>query len=221
MVEKYLITENDKILLEYELDSNRSNPEEYENFQTADDMELYSLEEYSCAGCQLKEKGFQVCPALYDIAPIIHSFSEIKSYKKVKFIKIKENRRVEIDTDAQAALFQLFMNIIVTGACPVFSKYKKIACSFASQLDYINLFYAIMASQLTRQFLYGNKEYKEEEVRKGIKEIADSLHHVLDRVIAYSKLDANRNALSNMIHVSRMYEADWEEVISELKDSCY
>ncbi|WP_269539684.1 DUF6901 family protein [Cerasicoccus fimbriatus] len=184
------------------------------------------LDYHQCKNCPLDEKRIERCPAAAAVAGLLENFTEVVSFQKVDLVIVRANGQYSIRGSAQMVVFALLVEFVSRAKCPYLFDPSADKGFFFLCLDVDQLLYRFFSSFLIQHHLLSSGEPDPNAVnwhrfQQYMGEIRIALEGLLDRIQAYCHEDANINALTGAISISKLLEEHWDDSLRLFKDMTF
>ncbi len=179
------------------------------------------LENDMCEDCIYAKTGQKYCKAAIGLHAAVKSFSNIKSIARITLTTITTNGNVlSRCATAQEGLSVLFFSCLVFSGCYKFAQFKWSWNYYTTQQTHEDMFFTLMSSYITKEFLLGsatNVEIKSANILLEFKSIYYSLIRIIERVRKASEKDANMNALVRLASMTNILQTSFDDLMSNLR----
>ncbi|GHC12744.1 DUF6901 family protein [Cerasicoccus arenae] len=184
------------------------------------------LSYHQCSNCPLDEKRIERCPAAASVADLVQNFTEVISFEKVDLVITWTKQKYTVRDSAQMIVFALLVEFVSRAKCPYLFDPSADKGFFILCLDIDQLLYRFFSSFLIQHHFLSSGEpdphavnwHHFQEYMGGIR---IALEGLLARMQAYCREDANINALTGFISVSKLLEEHWDESLRLFKDKTF
>lgn len=202
----------------------RITPEAWDRMTDLPDWTL--LNYHQCPNCPLDEKRILRCPAAAAVSQLVENFAEVVSFQKVDLVIIRSNGQYAVRGSAQMVVFALLVEFVSRAKCPYLFDPSADKGFFFLCLDVDQLLYRFFASFLIQHHLLSSGEPDPNAVnwprfQQFMGEMRIALEGLLERIQASCHEDANINALTGAISISKLLEEHWDDSLRLFKDMTF
>jgi len=202
----------------------RITPEAWDRMTDLPDWTMLTY--HQCSNCPLDEKRILRCPAAAAVSELVANFSEVVSFQKVDLVITRPNGQYSVRGSAQMVVFALLVEFVSRAKCPYLFDPSADKGFFFLCLDVDQLLYRFFASFLIQHHLLSSGEPDPNAVnwqrfQSFMGEMRVALEGLLDRIQAYCQEDANINALTGAISISKLLEEHWDDSLRLFKDMTF
>ena len=179
------------------------------------------LDYNQCSNCPLQASTQKYCPAALDIEEIARKFEDVISIEQADVWVHTKDRSFSKTCDVQEALKSLFGLILASGSCPILSRLKPLThfhLPFATLEETLQHLVGIYL--IKQHLIYREGKSAPDWDLKGIEELYKQLEtvnmHLMNRLQAASKKDANLNALYIFVTLTSLIASDINKMLEEI-----
>ena len=179
------------------------------------------LDYNQCSNCPLQASTPKYCPVALDIEEIAKKFEDVISIEQADVWVHTKDRSFFKNCDVQEALKSLFGLIMASSSCLILSRLKPLThfhLPFATLEETLQHLVGIYL--IKQHLIYHEGKSAPDWDLKGIEEIYKQLEtvnmHLMNRLQAASKKDANLNALYIFVTLTSLIAMDINKMLEEI-----
>lgn len=186
---------------------------------------------HQCSHCPYTKQERKYCMPALDLVPVVEYFSRNFSYEKAKFIiQINKNSfefnniTVEEICDLQTALRHVFLAIIFSSDCKIFTVIKNYILNYgfipAGEHTPIRILSILLVEKFLQVYCKKQPEFKSGDIIEKIRELGKNVYTGLmglfERVKHASIAEANINAMVSALEALNLFEFTFEDELKTL-----
>ncbi|MEO0794013.1 MAG: hypothetical protein AAFX93_02565 [Verrucomicrobiota bacterium] len=202
----------------------RVSPEHWQHEKNLPDWTLLTY--YQCNNCPLSEERITYCPAAAALSELIDNFATVVSFEKVELIITRPNGQFSLHGSAQMVVFALLVEFVTRAKCPYLFDPSSDKGFYFLCMDVEQLLFRFFSGFLIQHHLLSSGEPDPHAVnwnrfQQFMGEIRVALEGLLERIQAQCREDANINALTGAISISKLLEEHWDDSLRLFKDMTF
>jgi len=171
---------------------------------------------HQCPNCPLNEKRIKRCPAASALSGLVQNFTAVVSFQKVELVIFRPNGQFSVRGSAQMIVFALLVEFVSRAKCPYLFDPSADKSFFFLCLDVDQLLFRFFSNFLIQHHLLSSGEPDPNAVnwkrfQQYMGETRIALEGLLERIQASCEEDANINALTGVISISKLIEEHWDD----------
>ncbi len=204
---KYIFEFEDGVKLEFDLNFDKDNNFIQESTETPKDWT--KLENYKCDNCPLT---CEHCPVAVNLDDVVEKTKNMLSYHRAKVAIATPERSYFKKTDTQDGLLSLFGVIMATSGCPHLDWFKPLARFHLPFSTVEETMFRVLSLQFLGQyFAEGEKaSFDIDLIQKHYTEVEIINHSFINRIRAFSKGDADLNAITALDLFAKLFTVEYE-----------
>jgi len=171
---------------------------------------------HQCPNCPLNENRIKRCPAAAALSLLVHNFAAVVSFQQVDLVIVRPNGQFAVRGSAQMIVFALLVEFVSRAKCPYLFDPSADKNFFFLCLDVDQLLFRFFSNFLIQHHLLSSGEPDPNAVnwrrfQQYMGETRVALEGLLERIQASCEEDANINALTAVISISKLVEEHWDD----------